>query len=71
MQGMTAVVAGATGGVGRAVVNRLLAEGVPTTALVRNPTEAVSFLALSTPHLGPVHAQHIELQLKLILMDRF
>ena len=42
MQGLTAVVAGATGGTGRAVVSRLLAEGVPTTAVVRNPADAVS-----------------------------
>ncbi|KAK9840228.1 hypothetical protein WJX74_005949 [Apatococcus lobatus] len=43
-EGLTAVVAGATGGTGRALVSRLLAEGVPTTALVRNPADAASRL---------------------------
>ena len=35
------LVAGATGGVGKAVVERLLAEGVPVRALVRDGVKAV------------------------------
>ncbi len=37
----SAAVAGATGGCGRAVVERLVAEGVPVRALVRDYTKAV------------------------------
>lgn len=36
-----AVVAGASGGVGRAIVQRLVSEGVPVTALVRDINKAV------------------------------
>ena len=39
--GLRAVVAGATGGTGRAIVARLAAEGVPIRALVRDPAAAV------------------------------
>ena len=39
---MSVAVAGATGGVGKAVVERLAREGVPTRALVRDQYEAVS-----------------------------
>lgn len=39
--GLRAVVAGATGGTGRAIVARLAAEGVPIRALVRNAAAAV------------------------------
>jgi uncharacterized protein YbjT (DUF2867 family) len=38
---MSVAVAGATGGVGKAVVERLAREGVPTRALVRDQYEAV------------------------------
>lgn len=39
---MNVAVAGATGGVGKAIVERLAREGVPTRALVRDPYAAVS-----------------------------
>jgi len=39
--GVRALVAGATGGTGRAIVERLVAEGVPVRALVRNVAAAV------------------------------
>ena len=39
---MSVAVAGATGGVGKAVVERLAREGVPTRALVRDQYKAVS-----------------------------
>ena len=42
---MSVAVAGATGGVGKAVVERLAREGVPTRALVRDQYEAVSTVA--------------------------
>lgn len=38
---MSVAVAGATGGVGKAIVERLAREGVPTRALVRDVYEAV------------------------------
>ncbi len=41
-EGLKAVVAGATGGVGKAIVQRLVREGVPVTALARDVREAVS-----------------------------
>ena len=41
-EGLKAVVAGATGGVGKAIVQRLVREGVPVTALARDPRDAVS-----------------------------
>ena len=48
--GLRAVVAGATGGTGRAIVARLAAEGVPIRALVRDAAAAArpccSFLRL-------------------------
>lgn len=40
--GFRAFVAGATGGTGRAIVSRLLQEGVPVRALVRDASAAVS-----------------------------
>ena len=39
---LRAFVAGATGGTGQAIVRRLVAEGVPVRALVRNINQAVS-----------------------------
>ena len=39
---LRAFVAGATGGTGQAIVRRLIAEGVPVRALVRNVSQAVS-----------------------------
>ena len=39
---LRAFVAGATGGTGQAIVRRLVAEGVPVRALVRNVSQAVS-----------------------------
>ncbi|KAK9845434.1 hypothetical protein WJX81_006363 [Elliptochloris bilobata] len=42
--GLRAVVAGATGGTGRAIVARLAAEGVPVRALVRNVAAAATVL---------------------------
>ena len=42
---ITVFVAGATGGTGRAIVNRLVLEGVPVKCLVRDFSAAVS-----TPH---------------------
>ena len=39
----SAAVAGATGGCGKAVVNRLVAEGIPVRALVRDFAKAVRF----------------------------
>ena len=38
---LRAFVAGATGGTGQAIVRRLVAEGVPVRALVRNISQAV------------------------------
>ena len=38
---LRAFVAGATGGTGQAIVRRLVAEGVPVRALVRNVSQAV------------------------------
>ena len=40
-EGLKAVVAGATGGVGKAIVQRLVREGVPVTALARDVRDAV------------------------------
>ena len=62
MQGLTAVVAGATGGTGRAVVSRLLAEGVPTTAIVRNPADAVSSEPPGAPFLLSPWVPHSSLE---------
>lgn len=39
----SAAVAGATGGCGKAIVDRLVAEGIPVRALVRDFTKAVRF----------------------------
>ncbi|KAK9837373.1 hypothetical protein WJX84_004803 [Apatococcus fuscideae] len=44
LQSAKAVVAGATGGVGREIVKLLLAKNVPTTALVRDPAAAAGKL---------------------------
>ncbi len=41
LAGVRALVAGATGGTGRAIVERLVAEGVPVRALVRDVAAAV------------------------------
>ena len=41
--GLCAVVAGATGGTGRAIVARLAAEGVPIRALVRDAAAAARY----------------------------
>ena len=49
LRGKTVLVAGATGGVGRQVVQVLLSEGVKVRALVRDYTKAVS--ASATTHL--------------------
>lgn len=43
-EGIKAAVAGASGGVGKAIVERLALEGVPTKALVRDPYKAASSL---------------------------
>jgi hypothetical protein len=48
--GLRAFVAGATGGTGQAVVQRLVQEGIPVRALVRDKTAA----AVSTR--SPIHA---------------
>ena len=40
---LRAFVAGATGGTGQAIVRRLVAEGVPVRALVRNVSQAVRY----------------------------
>ena len=42
----TAVVAGATGQTGKAILQRLVREGVPVKALVRDPSKAVSHMLL-------------------------
>ena len=47
------LVAGATGGVGRAVVERLAAEGIPVRALVRDGVKAVRSLALTFSSPSP------------------
>ena len=44
---MRAVVAGASGGVGRAIVQRLVKEGVPVVALVRNVPKAVRSIGMN------------------------
>lgn len=49
---MSVAVAGASGGVGKAIVERLSREGVPIRALVRNPYEAVSGLRFSKKRRG-------------------
>lgn len=43
-KGIRAFVAGASGGTGRAIVERLVAEGVPVRALVRDLDKAVRML---------------------------
>ena len=43
-QGIKVLVAGATGGVGRAVVRQLVAQGVPVRALVRDGVKAAGLL---------------------------
>ena len=51
---LRAFVAGATGGTGQAIVRRLIAEGVPVRALVRNVSQAVSPSVKPPPALpGP------------------
>ncbi|EFN52936.1 hypothetical protein CHLNCDRAFT_26272 [Chlorella variabilis] len=44
MQGLKVLVAGATGGVGKAVVQQLVAQGVPVKALVRDGVKAAGML---------------------------
>jgi uncharacterized protein YbjT (DUF2867 family) len=44
VQGLTVLVAGATGGVGRAVVQQLAAQGVAVRALVRDGVKAAASL---------------------------
>ena len=48
-EGLKAVVAGATGGVGKAIVQRLVREGVPVTALARDVRDAVRPPPCSSP----------------------
>ena len=51
-----AFVAGATGGTGQAIVRRLVAEGVPVRALVRDISRAVSHRRPALP--GSLSALH-------------
>ena len=50
---LRAFVAGATGGTGQAIVRRLIAEGVPVRALVRNVSQAVS-RSVVPPAVSPI-----------------
>lgn len=53
-EGLKAVVAGATGGVGKAIVQRLVREGVLVTALVRDVRDAVSRGSVREPRRDAV-----------------